>query len=361
MRILDKYVVKKVILSYIFILLSFIGLHIIIDLFTNLSDFLHAKTPVYMVIKYYAYSLPLMFQRTSTFSLPIAILFSIGEFNRDNEIVSMRASGISILRMSMPIIYFALFLSFLSLFIQEKVLIYSQKKARDIKIEFVENKHEKNIVKNFVFRSKNKLFFVSIFSPQENTLKNVIMLKENSTGEIKEKTVCQTIVYENNQWKAKDLISYQLDKEGKIVNQPSSQKERIIDIGDKPQSLVFKKNAFGEYLSIKQLRQEIKTIGKAASSTFLNNLIIDYNKKMADPFGSLFLAIGILPFALQIKKRKVGISAIAGGFIFGFLYYLISSVSIALGKAGVLIPYLSSWVGPLFFLVMGISGLILIK
>ena len=361
MRILDKYVTRKIILSYIFILLSFIGLHIIIDLFTTLSDFLRAKTPVYLVLEYYVYSLPLMFQRTSTFSLPMAILFSIGEFNRDNEVVSMRTSGISILRLSMPIIYFALTLSFLSLFIQEKVLIYSQKKSRDIKIEFVKNKHKENTVRNFVFRSKNQLFFVSTFDPNKDTLKNVIILKEGSSGEIKEKIVCQAIVYKDNQWKAKDIISYQLDREGRIVNQLTAQKERIIDIGEKPQSLVFKKNAFGEYLSIKQLRREIKTIGKSASSTFLNNLIIDYNKKMAGPFGHLFLAIGILPFALEIKKRKVGISAIVGGFIFGFLYYLITSVSIALGKAGVLIPYLSSWVGPLFFLVMGISGLILIK
>ncbi len=361
MRILDRYVAKKIILSYLFVVLSFIGLHIIIDLFTELPDFLRAKTPGYIILRYYTYSLPLMFSRTSIFSLPIAILFSIGEFNRDNEIITMRTSGISIMRLSLPIICFALVLSFFSLFIQEKVLIYSQKKAQNIKVEFVKNKHGKNIVRNFAFRDRNQLFFVSEFIPQSNILRNVVILKEGSSGEIKEKIVCQSITYKDNKWEANGLISYHLDKERRIINQPVVENKRIINIGEKPQSLEFKKNSFGEYLSLKQIRKEIKTVGRSASSTFLNNLIIDYNKKMAEPFGHLFLTIGVLPFALEIKKRKVGISALAGGFIFGFLYYFVFSVSIALGKAGVLIPCLSSWIGPSFFLVMGISGLILIK
>ena len=361
MRILDRYVTNRIIISYTFILLSFLGLYTIIDLFTSLPDFLRAKTPIYIILKYYIYSFPLMIQRTSTFSLPIAILFSIGELDRNSEIVSMRVSGISIVRLSIPIICFAVLLSTLSLFVQEKVLIYSQEKAQSIKMEFVKNRHKKNIIRNFVFRSRNQLFFVSTFIPKENILKNVVILKEDSNGAIKGKIVCQKIVYKNKRWEAEGIISYKLDKEERIINQPKIEKECIIDIDENPHSLIFKKNTLGEYLSLKQLRKEIKTASKAASSTFLNNLIIDYNKKMASPFGHLFITIGILPFALEIKKRKVGISAIVGGVMFGFLYYFMSFVSMALGKAGVLIPCLSSWVAPLFFLVMGISGLILIK
>ena len=90
-------------------------------------------------------------------------------------------------------------------------------------------------------------------------------------------------------------------------------------------------------------------------------MIIRYNQKIADPLSHFFLIIGILPFALEIKKRKVGLTSLGVGFIFGFIYYFISSFSIALGKSGILLAYLSPWMAPLFFLTIGITGLLLIR
>ncbi len=362
MHILDRYILKKIAFSYLFIVVSFVGLHFIIDLFSHLKDFLQAKVSFYIVIQYYFYSLPLFFLRTSSFALPISILYSLGEFNRDNEIISMRSSGISIERISLPVIAFSLLLSFIAFFLQENILIYSQKKANDIVIEFLENKPgEKKVERNFVFHSNNQLFFASEFYPQENTLKNVTILKESPEGKIEKKIMCQALVFDGEHWKAKELISYKLNENAEIAEQPLLERERIINLNLNPKELLFKKSSLSEYTPLKRIRKEIKMLKNTPSSGFVNNLIINYHKKIAEPFAHLFLAIGVLPFALEIRKRKATLSVVVGGFIFGFLYFLISSISISLGRKDILIPYLSSWVAPLFFLSMGISGLILIK
>ena len=93
----------------------------------------------------------------------------------------------------------------------------------------------------------------------------------------------------------------------------------------------------------------------------LANLIIDYYHKMTEPFIHLFLVIGILPLALEIRRRKVALSSLGVGFIFGFIYYVLSSFSIALGKSGFILPFFSAWTAPFFFLTVGITGLLLIK
>jgi len=362
MRILDKYILKRVISSYIVVLFCFIGLHLIIDLFSNLSDFLREKTSIYVILNYYFYLFPLIFLRTSTFSIPISVLFSLGELNKNNEITSMRSSGISIIRLSLPIIIFALLLSFISLFLQERVLIYSQKKVEDIKLEYIKRGYKgEKAERNFVFRHKNQLFFVSKFLPQENSLNDVVIFKEDKQGDIKEKIVCQTVIYDGTKWKAFNVIGYQVDKQGEIVDHPFYWENLELDLDEKPKTITLKKSSFSQFLSLNVLKKEIERLKLTASSGLLYNLIIDYNKKIAEPFSHLFLVIGVLPFALEIRKRKVGLSALGGGFIFGFIYYVIFSVSIAFGKAGIIIPALSSWVAPLFFLVMGISGLVLIR
>ena len=362
MRILDKYILKNTAASYFFVVLTFIGLHIVIDLFSNLSDFLHAKTPLHIVLNYYAYLMPLIFLRTSIFSIPISILFSLGEMNKNNEIVTMRASGISVYRLTTPVICFSLVISLFSFFLQEKILVYSQKKAEDIKIDFIKQSYEdEKIVKNFFFRNENQLFFVSKLLPQDKAMKDVVILKESDAGYVNEKILCQDISYRQGKWKASGIITYKLDPKGRIVDNPVSMDELYIDLDEKPQAIALKKNTFAQYTSLKELRKEIKRLKKNTTSTFLRNLVIEYHKKFAEPFSHLFLAIGILPFALQIKKRKVGLSALGGGFIIGFLYYLIFSISIASGKAGILIAPLSPWVGPLFFTTMGITGIVLLR
>ncbi len=362
MHILDRYIIKKIVLSYLFVVFSFIGLHFIIDLFSHLKDFLEAKVSLYIILQYYIYSLPLFFLRTSSFAMPISILYSVGELNRNNEIISMRSSGISIERLALPILFFALFLSFFSLFLQENVLIYSQKKADDTIIEFVKTKSGKQrIERNLVFRSDSQLFFASEFIPQKNILKGVTILKGNTEGNIEEKIMCQTVTYKKHQWEAYEVISYKLNKYGEMIGQPILEHKRIITLTIKPKEILLKKNSLSEYIPLKKIKKEIKMLKKEPSSNLINNLIINYHKKIAEPFAHLFLTIGVLPFAFEIRKRKVALSALAGGFMFGFLYYLIFSISISLGRKDILIPYLSSWVAPLFFLAMGISGIILIR
>ena len=108
MRVLDKYIVKHVARGYLFILLTFIGLYFIIDLFSNLSDILKTKPSLDILVQYYLHSLPLIILRVSPPSLLISTLYTFGELNRNNEIISFRASGLSILKIASPVIFFSL-------------------------------------------------------------------------------------------------------------------------------------------------------------------------------------------------------------------------------------------------------------
>ncbi|MFH1768982.1 MAG: LptF/LptG family permease [Candidatus Omnitrophota bacterium] len=354
--------VKKIVSSYLFIILTFIGLHVIIDLFTNLNDFLEAKTALPQIISYYFYFLPMIFLRTSPFAIPISILFSLGELNKNNEIVTMRASGISLIGLSTPIIVFSLTVSFFSLLIQEKVLVFSQNKAETLKVEAMKDiNKEGNKLKNVAFRDKNQLFFAHEFIPSQGKMRNVIILEKSEEEYIKEKIVCNTLTYGGGSWKAAGVFIYSLTRTGRMIGNPVALAEKEIKLELSPQTINLRKDSLFEYTSLAELRKEINLLKETATSSLFNKLIIEYHKNLTEPFSHFFLAIGIIPFALEIKKRKVGLSALAGGFIYGFLYYLIFSVSIALGTAGILIPSLSTWIAPLFFLSMGITGIIRIQ
>ncbi len=362
MRILDRYTVKNVGLGYLFILLVFVGLYFVADIFTNLSDILKAKTPVLILVQYYIASLPLIFLRVSPLALLISTLYTFGELNKNNEIVSIRASGISIIRIALPVIFFALFLSVATFFIQEKTLMQSQKKVDEIKTHFIKKSiTTANEERNLAFTSGERIFFVQKFLPKKGILKNVIIFKEGEGRRLEKKMVCKEIAYEYGFWIAKDIIEYSLDADGNISDAPTSSSTKKISLKEKPRELLLKRSIFSQFSSLNHLKKEIARLEKVKAGNLLASLTIDYYQKVAEPFSHLFIVIGILPIALEIKKRKVALSSLGVGFIFSFIYYVLSSFSVALGKSGVILPFLSVSLAPAFFLTVGITGLLLIR
>lgn len=362
MYILDKYIVSRILKTYLVAISAFIGLYIIIDLFTNLSDFLKEKIPPYIIINYYLEMLPLIFLQVNPFSFLLGVTYTFAELNKSNEVMGIRTSGVSVFRLSLPSIILALLISFFSMFIQEKVLLSSQKKVEDIKLTYFKKKpltsHEE---RNLAFRYKNMIFFISRFLPQDKSLEDVIIFKEDAKGNLSEKLVARKIVYLKGIWVARDTIFYKLTSSGKFLGKPVYWKEKKIELNEKPESLIVKKSMFGEFAPLKSLKREINRLKNIGAYNLLSNLTVEFQRKISEPFTPFFLAIGVLPFILEIKIRKVGLSTLGLVFIFGFLYYVIFSLSLAFGKAQLLLPSLSPWIAPSFFLVIGISGLILLR
>ena len=361
MRILDRYILKNTFSGYIFVLLVFIGLYFIIDLFSSLSDILKAKPPLEILVQYYVMMVPLIFMRVSSFALLISVIYAISEMNKNNEIISMRSSGLSIARVAFPVLFLAIALSFVAFFVQEQVLVRSQERVEEIKVRYIKKESDGGSEKkNFAFPSENRIFFVRKFAPKENSMEDVAIFQENMDGNITKKIVAAHLSYNGQKWIGRDIIEYTLNETGNISDRPIHWNEREIPLEYTPQELAIKQRT-AQYGSLKSLKTERYRLKKIHAYHILANLTIAYHQRIADPFTHFFLIIGILPFVMEIKKRKVMLSSVGTGFTFGFLYYCLFSFSVALGKAGTLLPILSVWVTPLFFLTVGITGLLLLK
>ncbi len=361
MYILDRYISLKIVKSYLTVLSAFIGLYVIVDLFSNLGSFLETKIPFNILVTYYFYNLPLILLRVSPFSLLISTIYTFARLNKSNEVLGMRTFGLSVFRISLAALILSFIVSSTSLLIQERLLFISQEKVEEIKIKYIKKKKISSQRKNITFRYQNMFFFVSRFIPHQKSLKEVVIFKEDNQGNITEKMMIKKMIYLKGMWVANEVISYKVNFQGKISNRPLYFKTKVIELEEKPEELLIKRTALGEFLSLKDLRKEIHRLIKIKAYNILSNLTIQFHQKIAQPFSHFFLIIGALPFVLEIRKRRVALSSLGLAFIFSFLYYLIFSVSLALGKAGVLLPSLCVWTAPLFFFTAGISALLLLR
>ncbi len=359
MHILDKYILTKIVKGYILLIAVFLGLYVIIDLFSHLGEFLKNKIPFYLILNYYIYNFPFMFLKVSPFSLLISTIHAFGELNKNNEILGMRVLGVSIFKLSFPAIALALLVSVFSLFIQEKILISSQEKIEDIKVRFIKKDYKQK--NNLAFKVNDMIFFVAEFLPKKKIMKDVVIFKEDKEGYITDKMVVKKIVYINKKWIAYDVVTYKLDKSSNFFGNPIYKDQILVDIQESPENLIAKRTLFSEFTPIKTLKYQRKRLMKIGAFQHALKVTIELQRKIAEPFSHLFLILGALPFALEIRKRKVALSSLGLGFILGFIYYVTFSITLALGKAEIILPCFASWTAPLFFLIIGISGLLLIR
>lgn len=361
MCILDKYLARKIIIRYISIFTMFIVLHFIIDIFSNLSDFLKTKPPLFVIFKYYLFMTPLICLRVSPFSLLISVLYSLGELKKNNEIISIRSSGISVFRLSFPILFVAIIISFIFLFIQEKMLFPSQQRVETIKMNYLRNNKAIGKKENVAFTASNIIVFARVFDYNEKNMFDVTIFTEHDDGNLGKKMLCKKLSYRENHWIGEEVIEYSVTETGDIDKKPYHWKELPIPLKETPKELIIRESLTSQNSSLLYLRNEIERLRRIEAQTLISQLIITYHQKIADPLTHFFLIFGLIPFATQISKRRATLSALGTGFIFGFVYYALNSFSIALGQNGIILPSLAAWLTPLFFLTLGAAGILLEK
>jgi lipopolysaccharide export system permease protein len=113
MKILDRYVTKNFLTGYAIAFAVLMGLRIMIDLFVNIDEFTEqagftAARVLRNIFLYYGRHSLLYFRDFSGMITVVAAVFSLGKMTRNNELVAVMASGISLKRIIAPILFLSL-------------------------------------------------------------------------------------------------------------------------------------------------------------------------------------------------------------------------------------------------------------
>jgi len=101
---IDIYLLKSFLLALLVVTIA-VGLTInVINIVEELQDFIDHQVPVISIIEYYLYFGGWVVKSFLPMFILIASLFSISMFARRNELLAMKASGLSLYRIAMPIL-----------------------------------------------------------------------------------------------------------------------------------------------------------------------------------------------------------------------------------------------------------------
>ena len=355
MKILDKYIVKNFLISYIIAFCVLIGLRIIIELFVNLDEFTeHANLSTFAVIKniltFYALRITLYFRDFAGAITVCAAAFSLGKMVRSGELIAVTASGVSLKRVMAPIIILALALTALLVVDQEFIIPpLSNKLVRSE--DDIPGQESYNV--HFIMDNKGSLFLSQKFDVKTATLHNpnIIIRQQSSNPAIWDVTAwifADKAVYNNKTDKWELVNGYMLKSGPEKKSQPVDSYTSSIKPEDIP---VRHKSKYKTLLSSKQLAD----LARTAQTTSIKDLPQLYSQKhfrITDPLINFVMLMVSLPI-LICRDPKTMKSAITISFVLTTLCFITTFVCKMLATEVVfhsVRPELWAWMPVLIFL-----------
>ncbi len=368
MRIIDRYILKSIVSIFLGMVITFAFLFILIDAFGLLQDFLEKEVPLLIIGQYYLSFLPMIIVNTSTLSCLMATLFTYSNLSNHNEIVAIRSSGMNFWQVTRPALIFALTISAIVLlvnecFVPQSSLMNQQLRESQIKVTITE-KNEKGqslpIIKNFtLYGLKNRLYFIDTFDPNTKILNGISIIGHDKNQNLIEKIVALKGVWTGIAWK---FYNCQITEyNSNLPNMPGEIKiypEKLMDIKETPKDFLRQRLDVSS-MNIRQLSGYIERFSGSGAVKTVNNLKVDLFQKIALPLCNIVIILTGLPFALTNagKRKAATFTSIGVALIIGFLYYVLDSVGLALGKGGALPPWSSAFVAPITFLIIGLTAI----
>jgi len=351
-KILDRYVVKKFILLFLMSLLTFLVIFHIVDIIEKIDKFLKSEMSIVDVAWFYYYQLPWFIDIAIPMSLLLASVFTIGSMGKANELGAIKSSGISLYRISIPLLLIGLLISVGSFFFEDAVVIPASRKRTEIEQNQMKRRRraKKTVYTNIMFQdSPTCNIVISRFDTRKNSGKT-ITIQKTKDNILSQRIDARKMEWqpEQNAWLLQNFKIRNFDKNG-YETVSTTITDSLFQLNLRPDD-VTKTSINPESMRYRELADFITRLKKSGNDPRKWEVNLYY--KIAFPFTNFIVILFGIPLA-AVRERK-GISFGAGmSLLVIFIYYGFIKFGQVMGYKGLLSPLLSVWVGNIVFLIGG--------
>ncbi|WP_185874051.1 LptF/LptG family permease [Blattabacterium cuenoti] len=348
MKILDRYIIIKIIVTFFFITIGLQILSVVIDLSQRIHRLENNQGSIKeALIRYYPYFAIWLANTFSPISVFLSIIFVTSQLNKNSEITALLVSGISFKRITYPYFISAFIIGIGALMINYYLLPIANKKKNKFHYQYLLNSKYKKIYENnqniSAQISKNEYLFIQNFSRKKNIGKECVYQKFHG------KKLIYLIKAKNIFWNKKYHV-YILHNYSEIHIKKNK------DIFSKGFYLI--KNFYitpkellpeeyiAETMTINELKKFIK-IEKKRGNKNINMFLNEYYQRTSFPFSTfIFTILGLS--IISLNSNKIENHLIIGLFL-SFLYIFCIELSKIYSTKNYIPSYLSIWLPNIIF------------
>lgn len=345
LKIIDKYIIRKFLMTFFFMLAVIMLLAMVFDLSDRLGEFIDNEAPFSEIIFTYYFNFILLYGNTfSFFIIFISVIWFTAKMAQETEIIPILNSGRPFSRFIRPYMIAATILVLISLIINH-IVLPSSNKAR-LEFEELYYRDAMNVRDYNGEYPGNQLVHFDSYYQEQNQVNNLIVEQFDQNGDsIIRSIVARSAINEmgSNKWILNDYYE-------RIIGFPS---DEIIEGKRKDTTFNFKieematRNSVATAMGFVEL-QEFIDREKAKGSGNVPFYEIALHERTANPFAAYILTIIGVSVASRKKRGGIGIN-IAIGLMFVLIYvFTMKMMQVAATNVG-FPAYLAVWFPNILF------------
>ncbi len=360
-KLLTKYIIRQIILPFSYSLGGFIAIWLIIDLSDNGPDLSKAGAPMLGIAKYYLVQIPQILVAILPITLLLSILYALGKLSRNNEIISMVSSGLSLNKVLAPIFFIGLYCSLISLTLNYEWAPETDAHKETVLMSFdtsnAQSQNNQYKLNSRLYRNRedHRTWFIGAMPPNlaSAKLRNVEIYQSDENGTLIQSYYSSQAKWNhlNNSWTLINGTIIQFNKNSENIAQRKFHSLVITDWTETPRKL-YSGNLNPEELGIPGLSFHLKSNSEKSAKS-LAAFKTHWHYRWALPLSCLVITLIASPLGIVSSRRNLTSSATAAMIIF-FLMLLLSNLFLALAQ-GMKIPApLGAWSTNLIIACIGI-------
>jgi len=350
-QILDRYIIRKFLGTYVFTIGLIIVVMVIFDFAEKLDDFTELKAPMSQIaFKYYLNFIPFFINQFSGLIIFIAVIFFTSKMAYNTEVIAILSSGVSFKRFLYPYFLSSLVITIVSLVLNLFVIPVSNQHRIEFESQYLK-KSSRSTFEKHIYRQVTPGTFAYVREYRGQTQRaSFLALETYDNGAIVSSLEAANPRFneETQRWTAPEYVQRYFDEETEYFERKKNLDTMINltseELG-KVQNLI-------QTMNYKDLNNFIKQ-QKLKGSDMVEVFEVEKYSRVAYPAATFVLSL--IGVSLSSRKVRGGTGLHIGiGFTLCAVYILMMKFAEEFAKGGVLPPLLSVWLPNIIFAVIAI-------
>lgn len=343
MTILDRYLIKRLTVTLIGVLASFVALFVLVDLLTHTQDNIADNDiPLSIVLQYYlAYIPTILFEfQFLPMAILVATLVVFGRLAEFNEVTAFLASGVSVHRITRLPILAALLIAIVSFVFGETLGVRANiVEARLEANYFGHSQGDERAGVSWMDLEGGWVCHLQKYNRMARTGEGVVLHSFHGTG--MEEIQAGRIFWdeEKSQWFLEDGTWFVMESEPELSETAKRITQMAAPFNEHPDAL-FALDKPPRLKSASKLSRDL--ILAEGRGVIVQKYWVDYHVKFARPGLCFVMVLLAIPFAIRLRKGGLG-AGIGISLLIGLAYTLVFLASVGLGHLSLLNPIAAAW------------------
>ena len=360
-QLIDTYILSNFLFYFGVILATLISMFLVFNFFELTGDMIRNHISLRTMFTYLFFLTPLYIYDLSPICVLIAVLANLGVLSKQNEVTAFRACGVSLFRLSLPILLVSILVSG-GLFAFDYYYLPAANRRQDKLRDIIKNRPTQTYYRAdriWTLGSGFRIYYYAYFDPTKNEMSDANVYElQPGTFQIAKQVRAARAYWDNylHSWMFEN--GWFSNFRDNVQSRTDFQAQPFPELVETPDYFL-QEFHLSTQMNFLELDQYIKELQKGGYG-YDPGLEIQFYRKFALPLFALIMAMIGIPFGFLVGNRGA-LTGIGVAIAIALSYLLTSTLFQKVGEINDLTPAIAAWGPDVIFALAGMYFLLRMK